>query len=174
LLARRTDVTNGLMALASVPDAGQKIRVHGDYHLGQVLWAEGDFYILDFEGEPDRPLAERRAKQSPLKDVAGMMRSFGYAAWVGLRNFAVTRPSELERLAGWARAWRAWTSAAFLRAYAGVAAGSGVLPSDHDSLDVVLRVFVLEKALYELRYEMSHRPDWVSIPLSGVIELLPR
>ena len=100
LIARRVDVTNGLMALASVRDAGQKIRVHGDYHLGQVLWAEGDFYILDFEGEPDRPLAERRAKQSPLKDVAGMVRSFSYAAWAGLKTFTADAPDR-PRTPGW-------------------------------------------------------------------------
>ncbi len=174
LLAERVQVTTGVMALASVTDPGQKIRLHGDYHLGQVLWAEGDFYILDFEGEPDRPLAERRAKQSPLKDVAGMVRSFSYAAWAGLQTFTVTRPADRERLGGWARAWEAWASAAFLRAYIAVAAPGGILPTDAGSLDTVLRVFTLEKALYELRYEMSHRPGWVSIPLSGIHGLLHR
>jgi maltose alpha-D-glucosyltransferase/alpha-amylase len=174
LLDRRAALTAGLMALPAVPDPGRKIRLHGDYHLGQVLWAEGDFYIFDFEGEPDRPLAERRTKQSPLKDVAGMVRSFGYAAWAGLKQFSVTRPAERRRLSGWARAWQAWASAAFLRAYLEAAREGEMLPADAASFHTVLRVFTLEKALYELRYEMGHRPDWVSIPLSGIDELLHR
>src|SRR5207244_9372894 len=94
-----------------------KIRVHGDYLLAQVLWAEGDFYILDFEGEPARPLAERRLKQSALKDVAGMIRSFSYAAYAGLFAHTASRPSEFERLEPWARVWQTWTTSAFLRAY---------------------------------------------------------
>jgi maltose alpha-D-glucosyltransferase / alpha-amylase len=174
LLDDRVALTNGLMSLAAAQDPGQKIRLHGDYHLGQVLWSEGDFYILDFEGEPDRPLIERRAKQSPLKDVAGMIRSFGYAAWAGLNAFTVTRPSDLAGMRDWARAWQAWSALAFLRAYIAAAGSAGVLPADPVAFDTVLRVFALEKALYELRYELSHRPGWVSIPLSGIHELLHR
>ena len=98
---------------------GARTRIHGDYHLGQVLWAEGDFYILDFEGEPARPLEERRSKESPLKDVAGMLRSFSYAAYAALFAHTAARKSEFERLERWARVWRVWTSAAFLRGYLG-------------------------------------------------------
>jgi maltose alpha-D-glucosyltransferase / alpha-amylase len=139
-----------------------------------VLWAEDDFYILDFEGEPDRTLDERRAKQSPLKDVAGMIRSFGYAAAAGLRVFTLSHPMDRERLEGWAREWQMWSSAAFLRAYLEVTVAGAILPGERTTIDSLLGVFVLEKALYELRYELNHRPDWVSFPLAGVVDLLGR
>ena len=149
-----------------------KIRVHGDYHLGQVLWAEGDFYILDFEGEPARPIAERRRKQSPLKDVAGMLRSFDYAAYAGLFAHTASRPAEFARLEGWARLWSTWSSAAFLRAYLATAGNALFIPTAPSQRDRLLAVFVLDKALYELNYELNNRPDWVRIPLWGIIELL--
>jgi trehalose synthase-fused probable maltokinase len=174
VLERRDELTDRLLSLTGAHDFGKKIRIHGDYHLGQVLWAETDFYILDFEGEPDRPLAERRAKQSPLKDVAGMIRSFGYAASAGLRAFALSHPMERERLLAWADLWQTWAAAAFLRSYLKTAGSGAFLPQDRASIDNLLRVFTLEKALYELRYELNHRPDWVSIPLSGIVELLGR
>jgi maltose alpha-D-glucosyltransferase/alpha-amylase len=148
------------------------IRQHGDYHLGQVLWAEGDFYIIDFEGEPDRPMAERRLKHSPMKDVAGMLRSFSYAAYAGLFAHTASRRSEFERLETWARIWRAWTSAAFLRGYFASAADALFLPRAPEHREALLRLFVLDKALYELNYELNHRPDWVRIPLGGIFELL--
>ncbi len=172
LLAGREDVNTTLASLAAVEEPGARVRVHGDYHLGQVLWAEGDFYILDFEGEPDRPLVERRAKQSPLKDVAGMVRSFSYAAYVAQRTASPAQPGDGDTAKAWAGAWQRAVSAAFLRAYLD-AAGSSFLPPVRASFDALLRVFALEKALYELRYEINHRPDWVSIPLQGILELLP-
>ena len=98
---------------------GARTRVHGDYHLGQVLWSEGDFYILDFEGEPSRSLEERRMKESPLKDVAGMLRSFGYAAYAALFSHTAARKSEFERLEPWARVWQRWASAGFLKGILG-------------------------------------------------------
>ena len=176
LLRELPDLTAALSGLGAVPQPGARIRVHGDYHLGQVLWAESDFYILDFEGEPDRPLGERRAKQSPLKDVAGMVRSFGYAAHAALRSVATwpARPGAAGSETAWAVVWQRWVSAAFLRAYLDAAGGAGFLPPDRPSFDALLRVFSLEKALYELRYEINHRPDWVAIPLQGILELLPR
>jgi maltose alpha-D-glucosyltransferase/alpha-amylase len=149
-----------------------KIRVHGDYHLGQVLWSEGDFYILDFEGEPARPIEERRRKQSPLKDVAGMIRSFGYAAYAGLFGHTAPRPSELERLEPWARLWQMWTTAAFLRGYFTAADGAPFVPPVEAHRDALLELFVLDKALYELNYELNNRPDWVRIPLRGIFDLL--
>jgi maltose alpha-D-glucosyltransferase/alpha-amylase len=174
VLSQRSDLIGRMLSLSGSVDLGRKIRIHGDYHLGQVLWAEDDFYILDFEGEPDRPLDERRAKQSPLKDVAGMVRSFGYAAAAALHAFTLAHPMDREDLAGWAKAWRAWTSAAFLRGYLAAVAGASILPPDRATIDTLLAVFILEKALYELRYELNHRPDWVSIPLSGLVDLLGR
>ena len=172
LLADRTRVTAMLSSMTAVPEPGARIRVHGDYHLGQVLWAEQDFYILDFEGEPDRTLVERRAKQSPVKDVAGMVRSFGYAAQVALRSTAPARPANAESAAAWAASWQRWVAGAFLRAYLEAAGGGTFLPGDRASFDALLRVFSLEKALYELRYEINHRPDWVSIPLRGILDVL--
>jgi maltose alpha-D-glucosyltransferase/alpha-amylase len=149
-----------------------KTRVHGDYHLGQVLWAEGDFFLLDFEGEPARPLAQRRQKQSPLKDVAGMLRSFSYAAYAALFTYTTSRPAEFPRLEGWAHVWQTWASAAFLRGYFESAGDAVFLPADLAQRDALLRLFMLDKALYELNYELNNRPDWVRIPLWGIFELL--
>jgi trehalose synthase-fused probable maltokinase len=148
-------------------------RVHGDYHLGQVLWSEGDFYILDFEGEPARSVAERRAKDSPLKDVAGMLRSFSYAAYAALFNRTVGRAEEFDRLEPWARVWTRWVGAAFLKAYLSVAEGAPFLPADAVQRAALLDLYLLDKALYELNYELNNRPDWVRIPLRGLTELLP-
>lgn len=172
--AEREDLMRRLLSLTTTGDFGEKTRIHGDYHLGQVLWSESDFYLLDFEGEPDRPLEERRAKQSPIKDVAGMIRSYSYAASAGLRAFTVSRPMDRERLVPWAAHWQTWASAAFLRSYLRNAEPGGFLPQERGSIDHLLGVFVLEKALYELRYELNHRPDWVSIPLAGIVDLLGR
>ncbi|MBA2257943.1 MAG: alpha-amylase, partial [Acidobacteria bacterium] len=152
--------------------ASSKIRVHGDYHLGQVLWAEGDFYILDFEGEPARPLVQRRMKQSPLKDVAGMVRSFSYAAFAALFAHTASRPASFEALAPWATAWETWTTAAFLRSYFGTVEGALFIPREITQRDELLRFFVLDKALYELNYELNNRPHWLRIPLTGIMEIL--
>ena len=117
LLDRATSDLTNRQETELLEPTGARTRIHGDYHLGQVLWAEGDFYILDFEGEPARPLEERRSKESPLKDVAGMLRSFSYAAYAALFAHTATRKSEFERLERWVRVWRVWTSAAYLRGY---------------------------------------------------------
>ena len=146
--------------------------MHGDYHLGQVLWAEGDFYLLDFEGEPARPLEQRRQKESPLKDVAGMLRSFSYAAFAALFAHTQHRPSAFDRLEGWARAWQIWSSAAFLKGYLAVAEGASFLPVDPVQRATLLDLFLLDKAYYELNYELNNRPDWVRIPLHGILELV--
>jgi maltose alpha-D-glucosyltransferase/alpha-amylase len=158
--------------LSSVTAGGQKARVHGDLHLGRVLWTDADFVFLDFEGEPARPLAERQARQSPLKDVAGMIRSFGYAAGVGLAALAKTQPAERERLAPWARIWQVWSAGMFLHGYRATVGPSVLLPAEPLDLMTMLRAFMLEKALYELRYELNHRRGWTVIPLAGVLELL--
>jgi maltose alpha-D-glucosyltransferase/alpha-amylase len=172
LLSNRDRMWLVFDALASNTGAVSRIRVHGDYHLGQVLWAENDYYIIDFEGEPARSLAERRARQLALKDVAGMVRSFGYAAYAGLAAYSVTRPDEFQRLQPWARAWETWTCAAFLRTYLDVSAGAAFLPANATDTEHLLDAFVLDKALYELRYELNNRPDWVRIPLWSVLRYL--
>ncbi len=149
---------------------GQKIRCHGDYHLGQVLWVDNDFVILDFEGEPTRGVEERRARQSPLKDVAGMLRSFHYAAYAGLFAFARDRPDNFGRLEPWAVLWFQWAAAAFLRGYRTTAGSARFLPPA-EGFAVLLDTFLLDKALYELMYELNNRPDWVRIPLRGILDL---
>jgi maltose alpha-D-glucosyltransferase / alpha-amylase len=150
-----------------------RTRVHGDYHLGQVLWAEGDFYLLDFEGEPARPLDERRQKETPLKDVAGMLRSYSYAAYAALFNRAMGRAAEFERLEPWARAWERWAGASFLRGYLAAAGPAPFLPTDPVQRASLLDLLLVDKALYELNYELNNRPEWVRIPLRGLSDLLP-
>jgi maltose alpha-D-glucosyltransferase/alpha-amylase len=161
-----------LREVASVDGAFSKIRVHGDYHLGQVLWSENDFVILDFEGEPARPLSERRAKQSPLKDVAGMLRSYSYAAYAGLFAHTVAHPDDFERLERWAHLWQTWSSVTFLRAYLAAAGGAAFLPPTPAAFVTLLRAFVLDKALYEVLYELNSRPGWLEIPLWGILGLV--
>jgi len=147
--------------------------VHGDYHLGQVLRTRGDFVILDFEGEPARSLDERREKQSPIKDVAGMLRSFSYAAYSGLMRVLLRRPGDADRLEPWARLWEQSVCSAFLRAYRLTmkAAGAGVVPAEAEVFEHLLEIYVLDKALYELAYELNNRPAWVRIPLAGILAL---
>jgi maltose alpha-D-glucosyltransferase/alpha-amylase len=159
--------------------SGSRIRYHGDFHLGQALYTGKDFVIIDFEGEPGRSLSDRRVKRSPLRDVAGMLRSFDYAAHAGLRDLTergnVERDSDAYReLERWAAMWTSWASAAYVRAYLETARLGTFLPETDDELALLLDLFVLEKALYELGYELSSRPDWVEIPLLGIVRLLER
>jgi maltose alpha-D-glucosyltransferase/alpha-amylase len=151
-----------------------RIRVHGDYHLGQVLYTGRDFVIIDFEGEPSRTIGARRIKRTPLRDVAGMLRSFHYAAATTLQTRLPggrVRPEDIQALAPWARFWTQWVSAAFLRDYLSVARGR-LLPPHGDELKILLDAHLLEKALYELGYELGNRPDWVGVPLSGILEMM--
>jgi maltose alpha-D-glucosyltransferase/alpha-amylase len=153
-------------------DIGLLIRIHGDYHLGQVLRTnDDDFILLDFEGEPLRPLVDRRRKGSPLKDVAGMIRSFHYAAHAGLSK-ARAAGANAKRLKPWSRIWHDWSSAVFLNVYLDTAAGAPFLPSVDPEL--ILEIFLLEKVFYELKYELNNRPDWVSIPLAGIVDIIKR
>jgi maltose alpha-D-glucosyltransferase / alpha-amylase len=171
LLQSRNTLLDRIRSAARPEFVASKIRVHGDYHLGQVLWCEEDFVILDFEGEPARPIEERRLKQSPLKDVAGMVRSFSYAAYAGL--FVHTKPrGDFEQVEPWARIWHLTAASAFLRAYFTAADGALFIPGAESQRDALLELFVLEKALYELDYELNNRPDWVRIPLRGISDLL--
>ena len=171
VLSRRTVVLDRLRQLATEPTDALRTRIHGDYHLGQVLRAKGDFVILDFEGEPARSLAERRTKQSPLKDVAGMLRSFSYAAFSALIKYSSRRPEDFHRLERWARLWEQAVSAAFLRTYCECVKGVPVMPSEPLQFAQLLEAFVIDKALYELTYELNNRPNWVLIPLEGILTL---
>lgn len=144
-------------------------RIHGDYHLGQVLYTGSDFMIIDFEGEPARPLSERQMKRSPLQDVAGMLRSFHYAAYAA---YFAQSPDGVSApdLEPWARFWHLWVSVAYLQSYMAVAKGAIFLPSSPDDLKLLLDVYLVEKAVYELGYELNNRPAWVSIPLQGILQ----
>ncbi|MGI8492452.1 MAG: maltokinase N-terminal cap-like domain-containing protein, partial [Acidimicrobiales bacterium] len=156
--------------LRGLRSPGPAIRVHGDYHLGQVMQTDAGWFVLDFEGEPARPLAERVAPTSPLKDVAGMLRSFDYAA-----RFALTErdPSEMERATTLAASWEARNREAFVEGYRG-ATGISELLATGASAEIVLSAFELDKALYELDYERAYRPEWLPIPLAAIRSLLGR
>ncbi len=152
-----------------------KIRCHGDYHLGQLLWGRGDFTIVDFEGEVGLPLAERREKACVFIDVAGMLRSFQYAALFALRAHVATLPdatSVLERDRPWARWWERRATERFLDGYFETASGAAFVPAEPDVRHGLLSLYLLDKALHELEYELDHRPDWVAIPLQGVAAIL--
>ena len=173
ILSRRLNLLERARSLSTVPpaQAGLRIRIHGDYHLGQVLRAKGDYVILDFEGEPARSLAERRRKQSPLKDVAGMLRSFSYAAYAGLQNFAQRRPDDAKNMEPWTVLWQNAASSEFLRAYHSTVAASPQLLPQPEQAQQLLDAYLLEKSLYELLYELNNRPAWIRIPLAGVLAL---
>ncbi|NKE71173.1 maltose alpha-D-glucosyltransferase [Candidatus Manganitrophus noduliformans] len=149
-----------------------KIRIHGDYHLGQVLYTGNDFYIIDFEGEPARPLSERRLKRSPFRDVAGMIRSFHYKAYSGLVTQASIRPEDVPVLEPWADLWYRYTSAAFLRSYLDTAGDAPFIPKEREDIEVLLNTFLLDKAVYEIGYELNNRPEWIMIPLKGITHLM--
>jgi maltokinase len=162
ILGRGEEVREQLRGMTHVGAVGKVIRTHGDYHLGQAIWARGDWVILDFEGEPARSVVERRRKRSPLRDVAGMLRSFAYAA----------SAAELERGVEPPEDWEERARDAFLSGYLSEV-DPNLIPSG-SSFDRLLAVFELEKAVYELRYELDNRPDWVRIPVAGVLRLLER
>ncbi len=179
LLSRRRELIRRAQVIEGAGAAGKRIRIHGDYHLGQTLRTagedgRGDFVLLDFEGEPARPLPERRLKQSPLKDVAGMVRSFSYAAFAGLDQFFSSGAGphgDGENLAGWAEAWRNSASAVFLDAYCGTIAASGDLLPSPEQAQNLFSAYLLEKALYELLYELNNRPTWLRIPIGGILTM---
>ena len=148
-----------------------RIRVHGDYHLGQVLYTGHDFVIIDFEGEPTRTLYERRLKRLAMRDVAGMLRSFSYASQAALRSQEISGP-KLPSLQAWARFWVDSVSAVFLKSYLATAGSASWVPQNQEDLELQLTTMLLEKALYELRYELNLRPDWVRIPLRGILDLV--
>jgi maltose alpha-D-glucosyltransferase/alpha-amylase len=168
LASRREACLTLIDALGHEPGAGIKSRVHGDYHLGQVLIVQDDLMIVDFEGEPSRPAEARRGKSSPLRDVAGMIRSFEYAAAYGLRH-GPRRAEDVPALQPWARLWVGWASAAFLGGYLQLAGDAEYLPRDAGELGMMLEFYLLDKTVYELRYELNNRPSWVSIPLEALL-----
>ncbi len=170
-LSRREEIDARLSEIHRNKIDAVRIRVHGDLHLGQVLYAGGDFVFIDFEGEPARRLAERRRKRSPLRDVAGMLRSLHYAAATALRSDRV-RAEDESTLEPWARSWTDWVSAAWFDAWLRTSKDAPFIPKDRVLLQRLLDFYTFEKCIYEIRYELNNRPEWLAIPLRGIIELL--
>ncbi len=175
VLGAKQAVDDRLRVLLEEPFEATRIRCHGDYHLGQVLFTGNDFVIIDFEGEPARPIGERRIKSSPLRDVAGMLRSLDYACHAAATDQfgAVVLPhNDRRRLDRWLQCWVGWVSAAYLRTYLAVAEHASFIPNRREHVWTLLDVYLLEKAFYELQYELNNRPTWAHIPLGGIVRLL--
>jgi maltose alpha-D-glucosyltransferase/alpha-amylase len=151
-----------------------RIRIHGDYHLGQVLHTGKEFVLIDFEGEPARSLADRRIKRSPLRDVAGMLRSFHYASFAPLIGEVggSVRSDDVKSLEPWADCWNGWVSPAFLQGYLAVAKEGAFLPRTREEMAILLDTYLLEKSIYELAYELNNRHAWVKLPLLGILSLM--
>ncbi len=172
ILSSKQQLVQMLRQIADKKISAYKIRIHGDYHLGQVLFTGKDFIIIDFEGEPLRATSERRLKYSSFRDVAGLMRSYHYAVYNGLFRQASVRKEDIERLEDWAEPWYRSVSGVFLTAYLETVNGAAFVPTDKDELQILLNVFYVDKALYELGYELNNRPDWIIIPLKGIKMIL--
>jgi maltose alpha-D-glucosyltransferase / alpha-amylase len=172
LLDRRDALLSALGSDLSGLGASVKIRIHGDYRLAQVLLAEGDFYIQSFEGHLAWPAAALREKQSPLRDVASMLRSFSYASHAALTTRTSATADERATLESWAHLWETWSTAVFLQQYFSLMDEPGALPAATAERDQLLRFFMLDRALRELDGELNNRPDWVGIPVVGILELL--
>ena len=174
LLVVEQEIMDRFRAIVGRKISGARIRCHGDYHLGQVLFTGKDFVIIDFEGEPARRISERRLKRSPLRDVAGMIRSFDYASQSVLLNqmSGMVQKEQMSLLHRWAGFWALWTSVRFLRSYLDTAGDAAFLPRSRNEVQTLLDVFLLEKAVYELGYEMNNRPSWIRVPLRGILRIL--
>ncbi|MEQ9667337.1 maltose alpha-D-glucosyltransferase [Coleofasciculus sp. G2-EDA-02] len=175
ILNRQDQILGRFKALINQPITSMRTRCHGDFHLGQVLYTGKDLIIIDFEGEPARPLSERRMKRSPLRDVAGMLQSFHYAITLGLRNeieSGMIRPDNLSVMEQWSSFWYSWVSDTFLKTYLSTGAGRSFIPQTTQELQVLLDAYLFEKSIYELGYELNNRPKWVDIPLQRILQLL--
>jgi trehalose synthase-fused probable maltokinase len=172
LAERESEIASRINTALREPIRATRTRIHGDYHLGQVLRTENDFVIIDFEGEPARSIEERRVKRSPLQDVAGMLRSFHYAAFAPLLGEDRVEGDDVTRMGVWAQAWNSWVAERYLAKYFATAKDAAYLPATQAEIQVVLELHLLEKAIYELGYELNNRPTWVGIPLQGISKLL--
>lgn len=175
LIEREPQMRGMLQRLRDQRVAAMRSRIHGDYNLRQVLFTGKDFVLIDFEGNPDRPLSERRIKRTPVRDVAGMLRSFHYASHAvlyGQVSGISAKQDDAASLEKWADFWCDWVSASFLAGYLGVPGTSSLLPSSRQELRLLLDVFQVEKGLREVRYELHQRRDWLRIPVHGILELL--
>jgi maltose alpha-D-glucosyltransferase/alpha-amylase len=171
-LASETKILDVYRKILGKKINAMRIRFHGDYHLGQVLFTGKDFVIIDFEGEPARSLSERRLKRSPVRDVAGMIRSFHYAVYSALLKYTGGGPDDSAGLQAWAEVWYHYVSGTFLSSYMNTVRDAGFVPEDRDEFALLLQCFLLEKAVYELGYELNNRPEWVLIPLRGISHIL--
>jgi maltose alpha-D-glucosyltransferase/alpha-amylase len=174
VLDLQESITDRFRLIRNQRISAARIRCHGDYHLGQVLYTGKDFVIIDFEGEPARSLSERRIKRCPLRDVAGMIRSFHYAAHSALldQSSLAPEPGDSPTLQRWAEFWYTWVSSAFLRSYLNGMEHTSLLPGDHEQLRILFDAYLLEKAIYEIGYELNNRPDWLKVPLEGILQLM--
>ncbi len=172
LLASEQEILDAFRRILKKKLSTTKIRYHGDYHLGQVLFTGNDFIIIDFEGEPARALSERKLKRSPIRDIAGMIRSFHYAAYSAILKRESLRPEDIPVLEPWADLWYCYVSGMFLRSYLDAAGDAVFIPKERDELEILLNAFLLQKAVYELGYELNNRPDWVIIPARGIKNIL--
>jgi maltose alpha-D-glucosyltransferase/alpha-amylase len=177
VLAHEQEVLERLRRLTTLSSDASKIRCHGDFHLGQVLWTGKDFAIIDFEGEPFRSLSRRRLKRPAMVDLAGMIRSLHYASRAAAlrltRDLGISmQDGELVKLDTWLTFWHRWVSGTFLTSYLATAGRASYLPANRDDLGALLDFFLLEKAVYELSYEANARPTWVDIPARGLLDML--
>lgn len=173
LLEQESSLRKRFLPIRDKKIKAMRLRCHGDYHLGQVLFTGKDFIIIDFEGEPARPMNVRRLKESPLRDIAGMLRSFHYAAYSSLVGHAAgIRPEDFPALESWARFWQVWVSATFLNAYFSVTKDANILPQSQEDLKILLDAHIIQKAIYELGYELNNRPTWAGIPLNAILQIL--
>ena len=171
VLTRKRRLLDHFLALEKLPVACLNIRIHGDYHLAQVLRVKNDFVILNFGGDPALPLAERRAKGSPLRDVANMLRSLSQAAQSAYLNHIARRPHDATKLAPWTQLWEQTNCTKFLDTYREAVASHDVLPADPAHFEILLDAFLFDQALTELEYDLDNRPAWLRIPLSGILAL---
>ena len=172
VLGKKSDLMNKLKRIYDKKFDVVKIRCHGDFHLGQVLFTGRDFIFIDFEGEPSRSISERKLKRSPLRDIAGMIRSFHYAAYGAILLNEQYNDDEVARILPWAEVWYKRMAGFFLKSYLENLDGTDFIPDDKKDLDVLLETFLMEKAVYELQWELDHRPDWVGVPLKGLKDLI--
>jgi len=174
ILEKRSAILEQYEKVTNKKINASKIRIHGDYHLGQVLYTGKDFVIIDFEGEPGRPPSERRIKYSSFRDVAGMIRSFHYAGYSALFQHANVRPEDKEYLQTWLEPWYNYVSGIYLTSYLNTVNGAKFIPDNRADIEILLNAFLLDKAVYELGYEINNRPDWTIIPAEGIQKVLNR
>jgi len=174
VLSSEDNIIARFQPLRSTKFSGWRIRCHGDYHLGQVLYTGRDFVMIDFEGETRRPLTERRLKRSPLRDVAGMVRSFDYAASFSVERQASTggAPGQIRLLELWAKFWTTWVTPVFLTSYVNTARQASLLPDGERELAILLNAYLLDKAISEITYELDGRPDWLRVPIRAILRMM--